>query len=431
MLARMIGPVPSNAAAADASRGSEPQPGSPPPPPQGSPFELPSARAVVGRGFDLVVAASAQIRHASLYVGLLVLLLVGPAAGLLGGMIAAAPADVEALLDDIEALEAALEAGSTTGPALEWAGIILLFIVLVFAAVVGLVAVAIEAQIMAVALLGGQLSGRPLRLREAIVRSRQTFWRVFRAAVLVGIPVGIAQTMLGRAIAGSGLSAEGSELLGTFVGALVGVPFAYVPSGIVLGDVGAREALARSVRLAQTRWRLAFVVALFPAVFSSVQILALGAGGDVVARFAEAANLGFDSPAQGIVTMVVILGAIAAIGSLVFTFSAVLAAPQVVAFVGLTHYVAGLDLARDVPAPQAQAAAPAPPLALPPAPAPPGHPSASGPASPAATASGWSAGPPPPARFRWISWPMTASIVLMALLAAFGISLIAQLPPGG
>jgi hypothetical protein len=48
-------------------------------------------------------------------------------------------------------------------------------------------------------------------------------------------------------------------------------------------------------------------------------------------------------------TLVVAMFVVAAIGSLVFTVSALAVAPQVVAFVGLTGYGGGLDQARDAP----------------------------------------------------------------------------------
>jgi hypothetical protein len=355
-----------------------------------------------------VVAASSRLRPATLYVGLLVLLLVVPAASLGGAIAVAVPDQLKELFSDPEGLNAALAPGQAAA-APDLVSAVLLFLFLAVAAVVGLGAVAVEAQIMGIAILGGQLAGLPLRLRDVVRRSRQTFWRIVRAAILVGIPISISQALLARALAELDVSPDGASVLGGFVGALVGAPFGYVPSGIVLGDVGAREALARSVRLARARWRLALMVALFPAVFSSVQIFALGAEADLAARFAEAANLGFDAPVEAAVTIVVILALVAAIGSLVFTMSAVLVAPQVVAFVGLTHYVAGLDRARE---PEAASS-----------------PSATEEAVPStAGASSWTAGPPP-GRFHWISRPMTVSVGAMVLLAAFGIMLIAG--PGG
>ena len=380
----------------------------------------------MGRGFDLIVAASEQIRQGSLYIGLLVLLMLGPAVALGATLLASGPADVDAVLADLEGLGRALEAGDVVeddGLA-RYLSVVLLLAFLAIGAFVGIIAVAFEAQIMGVAILAGRLAGRPLRLREALVRSRQTFWRVVRAAFLVAIPVTLAQGLLAQALGETDVPAEGSTLLGTLVGALVGAPFGYVTSAIVLGDVRAREALSRSIRLARARWRLAMVVALFPAVFSSVQIFALGAGGDLVVRFADAADLGFESgPVRSVATAGLILAVIAAIGSLVFTMSAVLAAPQVVAFVGLTHYVAGLDGAR---LPAVAPALPAPaaaPLAGGPATAAGPTPSAEETGAPAST---WTT-PLPAQRFHWLSRPMLAGIAAMAILAAIGMAMAAGL----
>ena len=50
-----------------------------------------------------------------------------------------------------------------------------------------LVAISIDAQAIAIALLGGRASERPLRLREAVARARQTFWRLLGTGLLVGL----------------------------------------------------------------------------------------------------------------------------------------------------------------------------------------------------------------------------------------------------
>src|SRR6185436_10772339 len=98
-------------------------------------------------------------------------------------------------------------------------------------------------------------------------------------------------------------------------------------------------------------------------------------------------------------TVIVVLALVAAIGSLVFTMAVVLAAPQVVAFVGLTHYAGGLDRAREAIEPVAAHV----------------HTSEGFVAS-ATGASGWQTARPP-GRFRWVSLPMTLSVAGMMLLA--------------
>jgi hypothetical protein len=55
----------------------------PPGPPPGRAFELPGARQVVGRGLQLAYDSTADLRRASLYIGLLMAAVAGPFALLL------------------------------------------------------------------------------------------------------------------------------------------------------------------------------------------------------------------------------------------------------------------------------------------------------------------------------------------------------------
>jgi hypothetical protein len=87
--------------------------------------------------------------------------------------------------------------------------------------------------------------------------------------------------------------------------------------------------------------------------------------------------------------------------------SAVLTAPQVVAFVGLTHFVGGLDAAR-LPAQDTPAALAPPPMV------------GTGP-------TGWTVSRPPE-RFRWLSRPMLAGVAAMTGLAILGVFMVAGLP---
>ena len=59
-------------------------------------------------------------------------------------------------------------------------------------------------------------------------------------------------------------------------------------------------------------------------------------------------HLGFDSTAGTIALSLVVLTGVLAIGSLTFTLTALRDAPQIVAFVGMTGYGAGLDRSRRV-----------------------------------------------------------------------------------
>jgi hypothetical protein len=64
----------------------------------------------------------------------------------------------------------------------------------------------------------------------------------------------------------------------------------------------------------------------------------------VVLRVVDAVGLGTDSGDAGVVLIGIILAAVVfAVGTLVYTVSAVIAAPQVVMFIGLTHTTIGLD----------------------------------------------------------------------------------------
>jgi hypothetical protein len=366
-----------------------------PPAPARPAFDLPGAGAIVGRGFDLSLAASRQVRRASVYMGFLLVAVIGPLAAFTAVFAATAPPDIDAIFSDLEPWSASARTAALPGrDAGVWLGAATILGLLAMGALAGVLAIMVEAQILGVAILSGQLVGRPLSLREALVRSRQTFWRVARAAFVVAIPVQGVQLAVSTALADTSIPGEGLTLLATLAGTLVGVPFVYLMTGIVLGDVGSGEAIRRSVRLARTRWRLAVVIALFPAVFSYIELFGLAAGGDLVARVADALGLGFGTDlAHGAVTLIVILAAIAATGSLVLTMSALLAAPQVVAFVGLTHYHAGLDAAR--------AAAPAP-----------------------STPAGWVSPVDRPGRVTWISLPMATGILVMAIVALAGTTML-------
>ena len=60
----------------------------------------------------------------------------------------------------------------------------------------------------------------------------------------------------------------------------------YVSAGIVLGEVGAFEAIQRSIRLAIARKRLAVVVALFGILSQFIVLFGISIGADVVVRLA-------------------------------------------------------------------------------------------------------------------------------------------------
>jgi hypothetical protein len=166
---------------------------------------------------------------------------------------------------------------------------------------------------------------------------------VLGAAILVGI----VREVVDRAILAIARPTTPGAADATLVAQLVGetialAPFAYFLAGIVIGGVGPVETLKRSIRIARTRWRLAFLVAVTGTVVSLIQVFALGAGLDLAARLASALGLGLDGSAvTATITVVVVLGGIVALGSLLATVTAMIAAPQVVVFLRMTGYSAG------------------------------------------------------------------------------------------
>ena len=106
-------------------------------------------------------------------------------------------------------------------------------------------------------------------------------------------------------------------------------------------------AIGRSLRVFRARKMAAVVVALSETAAQLLILFGLGAGLDIAFRIADAVGLGPDSGALGVVliTMGIVIG-VFAIGTLIFTVTAISVAPQVVMFVGLTHATFGLDHVR-------------------------------------------------------------------------------------
>jgi hypothetical protein len=303
------------------------------------PPAMPRVWATIGRGLDLCLSANRELRRASLYIGLLTLGLVAPfvvivlAYGALQGGFGWLGDVMLGFRPDLIPVDDAV------------AGLLGLSGVL---AALGYLVISIESQIMAAGILAGRAVFRPLTLREAVRRSRQCFWRVVGASVVVGMlligPTLILNVPLEAAF---GANSEAASLVATVVGALLSAPFAYLVAGIVLGDVGVGESIRRSVRLARARWRLAVAVASVSAVVAYIQLFAIGAGVDILARVATFLHLGFDSGGGTFALAIVVLLGVLSLGSLTFTLSALIVAPQVVAFLGLTGYSAGIERSRD------------------------------------------------------------------------------------
>jgi hypothetical protein len=297
-----------------------------------------TAGRILGASFDLLVACRTELRRGSLYLGLILLLTVGPLVLLLWGIVASGE-DLGLSLEDPESFSQAMATRlSQVAGTIMTTGLV---------ATAGLVVTAVEGQAVAIALLASRAAGRPLSLRAAVMRSRDVFWRLVRGGLVIGIPLGILEIAVELLIGADGQGAQAAQLVATTVRTLVGVPFAYVATGIVIGDVGALEAVRRSVRLASTRKRIALMVAVFAALAQYLLLFGLDAGGDLIVRVAQ--PLGLD-PRNGPLAVVAVATLasvfILALGTLQFTVLSIATAPQVAAFLSLTHFTGGLDRAR-------------------------------------------------------------------------------------
>ncbi|MBI2782369.1 MAG: hypothetical protein HYX55_11325 [Chloroflexi bacterium] len=339
-------------------------------------YETPTARKVVSAGLQLAVDATASIRRASIYIGLLALGAFGPAVLLL--LLA-----IGRLLGNPDT--AALIVSDPSRLFYEHPGIaepFLYIYVLLITGIILLGAISIDAQAMAIAILGGQAADRPLGIREAITRARQVFWRLAGAGFLVGLASTVVALVVTLPFAKPFETNTGLSFLGSMIGALVLTPFAFAATGIVLGDVGVTETLRRSMTLFRARPRIALVVTLFTLVTSAIQSFAIGAGADIAQRVGELLHLGLDQGGvQVFLTALIVLAFIVAFGSLTFTIAAIVAAPQVTGFLGLTYYSGGLDRARTVEG-------------------------------------------APPRRFLWVSVPMLVTMAGLLILAILGLPTI-------
>jgi hypothetical protein len=329
-------------------------------------YDLPGARRVVTTGLSLAYRATSELRRASLYIGLLTLLVLGPPAVLAIEVVAKLQLTDPGAIEQLRSSPAA-------------AAVFTEMVFALYLAIAGFVAIVIEGQLIAVALLGARASDRAYSLRDATVRSRQVFWRLVRGGLIAGLLVAIIELVLvGLMTNAFGLNSANGFVAG-LIATLIASPLGYLSTGIVLGDVGASEALRRSITLARARPRIAIVVAMFAVITNAIQSFALGAGLELVVDVTNALHV---DPTGGVgslvVTILAVLALVMAFGSLTFTIGAIVAAPQVAAFLGLTFYSAGLDRAL------------------------------------VADTTG--------RRFRWITRPMVALIVIVALLSAIGIA---------
>jgi hypothetical protein len=174
------------------------------------------------------------------------------------------------------------------------------------------------------------------------------------AQFLVGILAGLASTVVqGDATAIVGPVEPVLFAVSLLTSVLVSAPFVYVAAGIVLGEVGAVDAIGRSVKLVVLRKRLAVVVTLFSVFGQFVVVFGLSIGLDTIGRILIGTGLLEDFPRVLVVPLVAAL--VFAIGTLTFLVEAIAAAPAVHAFAALTHYTHGLELGREHPAPSRNA----------------------------------------------------------------------------
>ena len=308
---------------------------------------MPGTLGIVSRGLDLNVAASAEIRRASLYIGLLSLLSLGPIAATLWAFSAR-----QGGFEWLQRLARGLRPDFVpVGP-----GFGELFAVILLIGLACLLAVTVDAQLLATILIGAKATGRRFSLGAALALARLRYWRFVRASAMVGVILVLPRFLINQVVMnGQPAGTEAQALIVSAIDILLSTPFAYVAAGIVLGAVGARESIGRSWRLAQARWRLALLIGIVNTAVTYIAGFAVGAGGDILVRLGTAFGLGGSTgPVQIGVLALIVAVAIVSIGSLIMTIGALTAGPQVVAFLGLTGYSSGLDALNDPADPSAQ-----------------------------------------------------------------------------
>jgi hypothetical protein len=282
------------------------------------------ARQLIASSFELLLGQGDPLRRASFYIGIIVLGLIGPFVLATWGLLVSNPT-----LDMFNPI------ADPAAPAA--AGWLLVLLSLLGA---GSLIAGIESTGVSIALLGGAQAGNPIGIRAAVQRTRMCFWSLVVASLCVSIPITIVQSIIGQ-------STEVEFVSGLIVGTLIQAPFVYAQAGIVLGGVGPFEALKRSIRIVRVRKAAALILAILPSVYGLLVLLGLGAGIDVAVRAMEALGLGTDSGPAGIALVtVLIVMVVFAIGTLLFTVNAIIYAPQVVMFVGLTRATMGLERVR-------------------------------------------------------------------------------------
>jgi hypothetical protein len=376
--------------------------------------------SVLADGLTVAAGSSRLLRGPSIYLGLLTLGLAGP--GVVSWLwVLSWTGSVDV------ASQSAVDAANVA---------IGLSDVLLVLAVGGLLAVSIEGGAIGAMLIAGRVMERPVTLRIALERSRRVFWRLVRAGLAIGL-IEIAASFAWRAVTNAPSTIDGVPNLGIepIPGAIASLPFIFSSVAIVVADDGARAALRRSMRLAGQRLPLALALALFALLSGVLEALALGSGLDLILRLTEGLHL--DIAADGaslLLAIALALAIVTAAGSLVFTVSALVSAPQIVAWHRLGLATDGLPaapveivvepgiepagMAEAIAEPEASDAPEAPPVAedqpavasawqpeFPPTPQP----------------SAWAIAAATPPRFRWVTVPMRVTVAGLWLVVVASI----------
>ena len=288
-------------------------------------------RSLVGRSLDLVFRGDAGLRLPSFYIGFIVLATVAPFVALLGLQAASGHP-----LFDPE---------SPPTPVDGWIALAAI------PAILGYAVASVEARTLATAVVGGRMEGRALGLPASIAIARKRFWRMFLAQAVVTILTLIVATIVTLIVDFGLLDVGPVELIDVgislLVGLVVALPFAYVPAGLVLGEVGLVEAISRSIRLVRLRGALAVVLALFGSAPQILIGLGLGTSLDLLVRVAGGPDGLETFPLALVIPVAAVLSF--AVGTLVFIAEAFAASPAVHAFASLTHYTHGLEVGRAAP----------------------------------------------------------------------------------
>jgi hypothetical protein len=368
---------------------------------------------VLADGLSVAAGSSRLLRGPSIYLGLLTLALAGPGVvsrlwvmSWTGSVDLASPSAVAAANGAIGLSDA-----------------------LLVLALGGLLAVSIEGGAIGAMLIAGRVMARPVTLRIALERSRRVFWRLVRAALAIGL-IEVGAGFAWRAVTKAPSTIDGVPNLGIepIPGAIASLPFIFSSVAIVVADDGTRAALRRSMRLAGRRLPLAVALALFALLSGVLEGLALGSGLDLIVRLTEGLHLDIAAGGASLLLAIALaLVIVTAAGSLVFTVSALVSAPQIVAWHRLGLSTDGLPAAlppdpivepgatpESLAGPASSAASDDPQVAEDQPVAPAWGPPADR-AVPAVSA--WAAAAAAPTRFRWVTRPMR--------LAAAGLWLVA------